>query len=632
MKPNGGLQSKEEYYAVYNKQLNVYATREEKSIEVKKLNTNVLLSSLFIRDLNQVTTFKWDSISGKYLAVIFKDGSIRINDMLQNGKLVAFLRTKLNDIDSGIWDRILPSDDSEYTQSMSFNHDILKSLPQLVKYVTDGSNPNMTPFIPQTAIWRQYKKKITDMHILHQHSTDTFVIIINGEYILNLPNNNPNNRICKILSTSKGIYSCFYENGYVKEIDLHNFINDEGKAMTLLENYSLIKDYSKYAKDHVNVVMKKLIIPFLAFIDKLKDPSVHNFDVHEHLMLLFFDGTMSKELSEWLQYTIGEKNLETLQVMINSAYKNTSQILIMCIVPVLERLIILSNQLQSILLSLQLMNQGSIADLTNVMISETKQIIVQCQTLLKTTIEKIKIITHESVTLKTFLIWLEDKVHGVMDEEHSDVLDISADSKYAFQIIQSLDILFGRDVGYDILDSKDYLDKIASCESQLIKLNNLYIEETLINSIEIGPFVPLINQLYEPVSVLLLDVNMVKLGSTSAIVYLVKLLDGDKSKVMLGVIESTNHHIMKDIQVPYEDIDTVKGVRIATSVEETEDGCGFPRNNIRIVTHYDGDIYITRVCNILKEQSSPLKISPTYEDRPINSVAVMKLSFADVAL
>lgn len=627
MKLNGGLKLKEEYHAVYNKQLNVYATREDKSIEIKKLNTNILLSSIFIRDISQVTTFNWDSLTGKYLSVIFKDGSIRINDMLQNGKLVAFLRTKLNGIDSAIWDRIVSHGDQDSLKSKSFNHNILSFMPQLVKYVSDGSGPNMTPFIPQMAVWRQYKNKITDIHLLHQYSTDTFVVVINGEYILNLPNNAPNNKICKILTTSKNIYSCYYENGYVKEIDIHNFINDEGKAMTLLETYTLMKDYLKYVKDHVNVMMKKLITPFLAFIQKLKDPSVHNFNVHEHLMSLFFDGIISTELSEWLQYTIGEKNLETLHEMIDHAYKTCSQILIMCIVPVLERIIILSNQIQSILLSLQLINQGSIVNLDDVTIPETKHIITECQYLFKKTIEKIRDIRHESSILKTFLVWLEDKVHEVMNEDHIDILDINSDSKYGFQITNSLDILFERNIDYDIMDSDEYINRINNCEAELLELNNLYIEEILINSIEIGPFVPLINTIYEPVSVLLLDVNVVDLGRTSAITYLVKLLEGEIGRIMLGVINTDDSRIYKDIVVPFSDINLVTGVRIAATMEETEDGLGFPKNNIRIVATYGNDTFESMTCHILKESISPLKKEAVVQDTPILSVASMKLTF-----
>lgn len=627
MKLNGGLNLKEEYHAVYNKQLNVYATREDKSIEIKKLNTNVVLSSIFIRDLSQVTTFNWDSLTGKYLSVVFKDGSIRINDMLQNGKLVAFLRTKLNNIDSAIWDRITSHEDEGSQESSSFNHNILNFMPQLVKYVSDGSRPNMTPFIPQTAVWRQYKRKITDIHLLHQDSTDTFVMVINGEYILNLPNSAPNNRICKILPTGKHLYNCYYENGYVKEIDIHNFINDEGKAMTLLEIYTLMRDYLKYVKDHVNVMMKKLIKPFLEFIQKLKDPNVHNFNVYDHLMSLFFDGIISTELSEWLQYTIGEKNLETLHEMIDHAYKTCSQILIMCIVPVVERIILLSNQLQSILLSLQLINQGSIANLEDVTIPETKQIITDCQYLLKKTIEKIKDIRHESTTLKTFLVWLEDKVHEVMNEDHVDILDINGDSKYGFQIADSLDILFERNVDYDIMDSTDYMKRISNCESELSELNNIYIEEILINSIEVGSFVPLINKIYEPVSVLLLDVNIVDLGRTSAITYLVKLLDDDRSRIVLGVIDTVDPRIFKDIVVPLNDIDIVTGVRIVTTMEETEDGLGFPNNSIHIVAAYGTDTFQSMSCHILKESISPLKKEAVIQDAPLLSVALMKLSF-----
>lgn len=666
MELDGSLTPKDEYYATFNKQLNVYATRGEKSIQVKRLDEDFpydktvndtdkhqnLVSSIFIRDLNQVVTYNWDFITGKYLTIFFKDGSIRINDMLQNGKLVAFLRTKLNDIDFGIWDRIIVENDRcDENESMSFNYDILGLLPKLVKYDPNGEPPNMSLHVPHIPIWRSYKQKIIDIHLLHQSVTDSFVLVVNGDYIINLPNSNPSKKLCKISKERKGSYNCYYKDGFIKKIDIRNILNnnnnnnDKGKLLTLIQTHSLMKNYFTYLKNHINTIVQDLISPFLNFTNKLKDKEIHGFDIYEHLVTLFFDGIMSGELSEWLKYSLSEKNMETLQTMINQAYKTTTQILMMCVIPVLERLLILTNQLQSIILSLQLINQGKTVKLAHVSIAEAKQITKKCQGLLKKTIESIKIITHENSLLKVLLAWLDDKRCSILDEEHVDNLDINSDSSYGFQIMDGLDIIFGRDTDYDILNSPIFLETIKSCGDQLHKINEFYVIELLNNGIVVSDFIPFLNYIYEPKSIALLDINMTNLGGNQIIVYIVKILDNETHQIKLGVMDCEDHKVKKDVTIPYSNIEDITGVHITKNITmkgEHDDGNEENENvnwdttifddQINIITQYHGNVYKKYVCHLVKEPSSSFT-TDTDSNRQHNPLKTpipdMKLTFND---
>ncbi|KAK5780990.1 hypothetical protein RI543_001377 [Arxiozyma heterogenica] len=658
---NGLLTPKEGYYATFNKQLKVYATRGEKSIQVKRLHKGLtnnnnnndndndnnksqnLVSSIFIRDLNQVVTCNWDLINGKYLTIFFKDGSIRINDMLQNGKLVAFLRTKLNDIDFGYWDRIIIRKDRyDENESMSFNYDILDLLPKLVKYNSKDEPPNMFLYVPQVPIWRTYKQKIIDIHLLHQSVTDSFVLVIDGEYIINLSDSNPNKKLCKILKETDGLYSCYYENGFIKEIDVRSILNNnsKGKFLTLIQTYSLIDDYFEFWKYHINTILQDLVLPFLTFTHKLKDEEIHGFNIYEHLVTLFFDGIVSNKLADWLKYSLSEKNLEMLQVMIDQAYKTTTQILMMCIIPVIERLLILTNQLQSILLSIQLINQGKMAELEQISIIEAKQIIKKCQELLKKTIEKIKIITHENSLLKILLIWLDDKRNSVIDEDHIDNLDINSDSSYGFQIMDGLDIIFGRDTKYDILDSSIFLETIKLCKDQLQKVNKLYVIELLTSGLVIGDFIPFMNHIYGSKFIALLDIEMTTFGDNQIIIYIVKILDNTEYQIKLGLMDYNDHSVKKDVKIPYANIEDVTGIHIAKDTiikkeysENDEDVAGDSiifNDKICIITQYHDTEYRKHVCHILKEPLSPFRTDANlnkHHDLLKSFIPCMELSF-----
>ena len=652
---NSSLTLNDEYYATFNKQLNIYATRGEKSIQVKRFDyanasdndkTSNQVSSIFIRDLNQIVKYDWDIITGKYLTIFFKDGSIRINDMLQNGKLVAFLRTKLNDTDYGIWDRIIIGNDQfDENESLSFNYNILSLLPQLVKYDPRDELPNMSLYVPQVPIWRHYKEKIIDIHLLHQSRSDNFVLVLNGEYIINLSNSNANNKICKILKETKGLYRCFYENGFIKEIDIRNIFNnnnnnEKGKLLTLIQQSSLMKDYFKFLKNHINIMKKDLVTPFLNFTHKLKDQEIHNFDIYEHLVVLFFDGILSDELSEWLKYSLSDKNLEMLQKEISKAYQTTTQILMMCIIPVLERLIILANQLQSLLLSLQLFDQETVPDLKDISIPETKGIIEKCQNVLRNTIIRIKTIIHENSLLKILVAWLDDKRKSVIDEEHLDDLDINSDSSYGFQIMDGLDIIFGRDTKYDILNSITFLEVIKSCEDQLQKVDESFVVKGLTNGVEIGSFIPFLNQIYEPKSITLLDMNISELEGNKIIVYVIKILDKNNNKMKLGVIDYKDHRVKVDVTIPCSNIEDVTGVHIVenTSIEEGKDKNGNNNDNIifdnkiRIITQFHRSDYETHICHISLEPLSPTKIdvASSKHDKPLIAyVSSLRLSFSD---
>lgn len=623
------------YYGKYNKEFNTVATRGDKSIQVKKLNDSrsEQVSSIIIRNIDQLVDYEWDSFSGKYLSVIFTDGTVRINDMSQNGKLVAFLRTKLNNIDSALWDRVWLTDkdyDSSSSRKQSFNFDILEQMPQLIKYVGEKSTPNMVPFTPQAVVWRQQKEKITDIHLLHQSITDSFVIVINGEYTLNLPNNTPN-KLIKLHKKQKGLYIGYYENGFVKEVDIRKLLENESSVMTLLESYTLIKDYFKYVGNHISLMMDEMIRPLLTSLSELRPPEDLHQTIDEILEDLLYEGDgNTDDAAEWIIDTFDTDYFDNLQTLIHKAYNITMQILIMCIIPVLERIIILANKIQSILLSLQLLDQGTIPYINDISISQMKQIINLCQKLLKKTIENIQILRQEQLFIETFMIWVYDFVSydGEIDDdiyvlEHDDVI------KYGHTISEGINILFKRHKDYDILRSHDYLHSIKECEGQLKQINDLYFQEKLTNSVEIGPFIPLFNHLYDPVSIILEDVITRNIGKHSQMtIYIVKLLDHDSiHKFILGIVDPEDKYIKKNIEIPYETERNILGVKIIPQWAEEHH-----INKISFVTRYhangdDKDCFITTTCSLLKQPTSPLRRGPSLSNKPVTSITSMELAF-----
>lgn len=474
----------------------VLATWGEQSIIVKRIKDDKLICSIFIKDLQQLTDYLWDKLSVKLLCLVFKDGSLRMYQPFEKGKLIAFVRTGIKNCDATFWDRIDTTELKMNKTSLNFKQDILNLLPMLSQIPSDDSPILRNPYVSHIDSWRLNKldsnktsKPILDIHILHESMPiDKFNIVINAQYILEKRFDQSNHNkigvsMKKIISIKQAHYYCFYEDGNVVELNTTRLLT-ESHILPLLETYLTILDYNKLIDNQFNIIKKTNIKTYTDFIHTVCDEAFGCNKLYDVLCDNFLLGTLTEELKDWFKYTIGERNVAQFKENIDLAFKKSLQIMIICTIPTLEKLILLTNKLESLIVACNLLNKNF--SLENVPLIQ--ELSSNYQELLKSVITKIQIMTKESNSLFVFTLWLEDMVNLQIKDDYVPKLDMFQDSKYGFQFVQSLDMLLKKkylDNEKEIVNVDSYKKIIKDCESKLLNINKSHVESILSDTIQL---------------------------------------------------------------------------------------------------------------------------------------------------
>lgn len=481
-------------HCVVNDRIPLLASWDEKSIVVKRITDQKLICSIHVRNLDQLVDCQWDKLSVRLLCLIFKDGSIRMHQPLENGKLIAFVRTNIRNCDASIWDRISIKR-TIHTEGgrVNFKQDILNLLPLLSQIPNDDSHKRRSPYVSNIDSWRLYKldpkKSIIDIHILHECvPMEKLNIVLNAQYLMEKPiversANNNGGKMKKILSNRRAHYHCFYENGDLIEVNVSRLIT-ESHILPLLETYLTIVDYNKLINNQLDIIKKTNIKTFTDFIQKTCDEAFGYTKLYDAICEKYLTGTLTDELKDWFMYTVGDRKVSQFKENINVAFKKTLQILIICTVPTLEKLILLVNKLESIIIACNLIYHNVSLE----SIPFIKGLLNNYQDLLKCVIKKIQIMTKESNSLHFFTLWLEDMVNLQIKDDYVRKLDMFQDSSYGFHFAQSLDILLkGKylDGEKELVDVDTYKQVIKDCDATLSTINKSHVANILVDTIQV---------------------------------------------------------------------------------------------------------------------------------------------------
>ncbi|SMN21114.1 similar to Saccharomyces cerevisiae YDR118W APC4 Subunit of the Anaphase-Promoting Complex/Cyclosome (APC/C) [Maudiozyma saulgeensis] len=420
--------SEEEFYRIENPEQNLYLTRQGKSIVVKRRSDDEQISSTYIRDWSQLIGCHWDTILGQYLSITFIDGSIRLIDTNDNGKLISFMRTGLVGADGSYWSRL-------YEENKFKNNtpviNISKSLPILTKFSMDKETLKFEPFDLISKQWRKVndglvnwgnkeenKRGILDVHIMHCESNDEVAFVLNGTLTLMKLNEEAKIRqICKITSEESGIYQFWYRDGKKRDINISSILTNDNN-MYLLHDIIEFQELVQYLKTSITFLHDKIIKPYTSFLEKVTKISYDdNQKLFDDLNQLIFTGEVEESLSEWLKYTIGERNIQTWRDQSSKMYENGTEILQLGVINALERVFISLERITGSLILLHT-NTNSNEDEQMQFELQISKIYEKFKIMFTTTTEVICNNNKTRRMLKQFLNWLEDKVQEINETDN----------------------------------------------------------------------------------------------------------------------------------------------------------------------------------------------------------------------
>ncbi|KAG0665931.1 hypothetical protein C6P45_000327 [Maudiozyma exigua] len=405
--------NEEEFYRVEDPEQDLYLTRIEKNIVVRRRSDDEPISSTYIRDWAQLNDCHWDTIMGQFLSIVFTDGSIRLIDVNDNGKLISLIRTTLSNVDASYWGRIIEVGIDSDSTIMN----ISRSFPKLIKYSMENGSIKMEPFNLVSKKWRQGMNstfeeeylRIIDVHMLHSDINDTTSFILNGGITFNKPGNFPGSKLCKIIREKPDIFELWYCDGRKKTMDLTPIVSSRNN-MCLIEDIMEFQELLQYLRHHVNFLQNNIIKPYADFLNRVTSVAYDRHKLYQELRQLILTGEVSDELSDWLQYTIGERNILKWEEMAARTYQKTTEILELSIMPAIERTIILTQRCSGLLIVLDSSIGSSLPEIDNI---NDRLVDIGAQV-----INELKKTIKDSEYVKQFLNWLHDYVYEISEIEN----------------------------------------------------------------------------------------------------------------------------------------------------------------------------------------------------------------------
>ncbi|CCF56841.1 hypothetical protein KAFR_0B05460 [Kazachstania africana CBS 2517] len=519
------LNPKERSYCVYNKKLPLYTEKGPKGLMVYRRSDNTAIAHTIIKKWELVAGIYWDKISGKYLSIFFRDGSIRIIDVFKDGKLVAFLRTQFKNVDCTYWDRIEEQTTNEMKQ---FNKNIVDLMPSLIQFVSSANKLSLIPYTPSNANWRELdakwkKNRVIDMHCLHQSETDSFLMVLNGDYYLTLktPETDLSEKVpaCSLIKSANSLYQCIYKDGSARKIDTSSFLSSKS-CIDLLECILSLKDMSKYTRNHLDLLERVIIKPYLDFLEKICDGAFGREKLINELKITFLLGTISDELQDWLHYSVGDKNVTQWRTLCHDAYQQTTELFTIALMCACERMILLSERCFGLIMAFQF---ESGAD-DNSRLHELNELMSNLQDMLKSIIYTAEESANKFEMLKIFLSWLNDRVHEELDDDYKPQLSITQNSNTCYKLGKSFEYLLqeGKKDSEDILNFDIIKHTLEKIEANISRMNTKYIEPILENKIAIDTKIPFFKANYSPeLTVTVRDI--VKISQIPYVLYVVQL-------------------------------------------------------------------------------------------------------------
>lgn len=406
----------------YNPRFGLYAMNQDhRGLVVNRVSDSSSIVRINVRDINLVLDYYWDPVEGKYISLFLRDGSVRIYNIFNEGKLVSLLRVlpirfggSKPSISKCLWDRILLPSEEESSLRIPYS-DATKNMPKLVKFVVESKQIDIIPYRNMTKVWKSIEdssKKLIDIHMGYVQESTDLQILIDGEYLLHPLSLTDVSKELKPVTIMKSLvnkngYNIWFQDNSCVEIDLSQLVMDPDK-LAVIESINSMRSLYNFLQDHINLIEKSLMDPYYEFLE-----SIRGIDDSSVLEELFLIGQVDETLQHWFVDTINEKNLKKWTRLGNELYSNFKQILILVFIPVCEQLLVLVTRVNGMMRSLYLSQQEQ--DVLGTTLLENTRI----QQVLKDVIVLIEDINEEEKCFKeNFMPWLTDKVYESINEDY----------------------------------------------------------------------------------------------------------------------------------------------------------------------------------------------------------------------
>lgn len=439
-----GMKSEDLDYRSFNPLYPLYAKKVNKGLSISRIADDTRIATVVLRDTNLLAGYEWDRITGRRITVFFKDGTARVHDAFQGGKLMSLLRISKKAVDGALWDRIELTPPKD-VNLVKFDYDITKTMPQMVRFARDSRQIFILPYEPPNRSWRlatdekdgvKLEKQIVDVHMVHKDDNE-IVLMFDGAYVVQLPGKDdhavPKSRLHAIFATECGLYLLAFQDGTVESLDLNPFIENES-LVGFMKCFISMTQLGRYLQNHLELIQNDLIAPCNEFFEKVCDRAFGYQQLHEELEQLLLIGSVSNELEDWLCNTVNEKNSKKWRKLSLEMYQKSNQILTLAFIPACERLILLSERSRGYLRAIQVTQNGAIKET-----SCLANLMATAQSILKLTLETIQSVKSQEILFQTFWHWFDDKVHEALDEDYKPKLQLHGQSKTGYEIAQYLD-------------------------------------------------------------------------------------------------------------------------------------------------------------------------------------------------
>ncbi|QLL32016.1 hypothetical protein HG536_0C01840 [Torulaspora globosa] len=474
-------------YRSYNPLYPLYAEKVNKGLSIVRIADDARIATVAVRDINLLISYEWDRITGRHLTVFFKDGTARIHDVFQGGKLISLLRISTKTVDGALWDR-MEVQASEGDGMLKFERDVTKVMPKMIRFARDTRQIFILPYEPPNRAWRlateerdgvKIEKPIIDVHAVHKDTND-LLLMFDGEYVLRLPSQGDRDPLSTSLeamfAAQKGVYHLFFREGNVESLRLSPVIKNS-PLVDLIKSFITMTQLSRYLQNHLELIRNDLIAPYNDFLERVCDRAFGYPELHEELETLLLTGCISQELGDWLCNTVNEKNSKKLRKLSLEMYQKSTQIFTLAFIPACERLILLSEGCRGLLSAIEAIETGSISS-----ICHTEELTAAGQAILKLTLEAIQNVKSRELLFQTFWPWFDDRVHEALDEDYKPKLKLDGQSKTGYEIAAYLDSQF-RDSQPSL-----HLDDLFKADSFKIALNKFSTKLSILRDQQMEPY------------------------------------------------------------------------------------------------------------------------------------------------
>ena len=470
-----------------NPVLGLYLCREDKHLVTKRTSDDTPIASVFIRDFDQLVGAHWDTLGGRYLSLVFQDASVRLHDEFQQGKLVALVRGNgaqgklAGPVDASCWGRVHQHGERGY------HSDLTRLLPTLVKFVGGEASLEATePFVPGGAPWRQppspgkESPPLLDVHVLHSAAADEVVLVLDGEYRLVLPCATPQLGVgvVRVTQPGPGLFQLWYSHGQTRCVDVRG-VSGNATHMSLLESLQELRSTAQFLRHHIDTVHTKAVAPYAQWLQRVTVEAHDRGALHRDLRELLLCGTVAPELGDWLHYTVGERNLAAWGENYYRALGGTNNILLVAVVPALERLIVLGERCQGYALAHSLE-------------SEPSSIVSECQGMLGECIATMQRNTAQFEEMAVFVRWLGMHVRSECAEEYNPTaqeIQLMRDPRAAKRICSVLQQLLGEgsDPAVSIFPHAVFDTGAKAVAAELGRVCQEHVQPRLLQAVVGGP-------------------------------------------------------------------------------------------------------------------------------------------------